>query len=158
MLRAIAVVGLVGLVALSAPSATAGAAAPAAEQVRPLSDFGLRLAEDLAFKWRGVIPQIVPFEPGEATDHHPWTSAAGAASIPARAGHLRLGLGVGRLGLELDTNAVVEGSATRLRVRLRLDAGVGRLILNLPDVKMTPRFDNGQLTFDYLVPLIEHRF
>lgn len=136
-------------------------AAPPEEQLRPITDFGLHLAEDFVFKWRGVIPEAERFDAGDPTlaaPRRPWLDAAGDASIPARAGHMRFGLGVGRLGFELDTHAVVEGSATRLKVRLRLDGGVGRLVLRLPDVKMTPRFENGQLTFDYLVPLVEHRF
>jgi hypothetical protein len=53
---------------------------------------------------------------------------------------------------------MVEGTAARVRLRLALDLGAGRLSLRLPDVKVTPRFDRGQVGFDLIVPLVEQRF
>ena len=69
-----------------------------------------------------------------------------------------LGLGVGRLGLHIDSTTLVEGSAARVRLRLGLDLGAGRLTLQIPDVKVTPRFDKGQVGFDWFLPIVEVRF
>jgi hypothetical protein len=130
----------------------------AAEEVDPFTTFGLRLVDDLKLKWRDSIPEFAPFEEGEALGWQPWGRVRGEASFSGRSGRTRVGFGVGRLGLRLDSHTLVEGSAARVRLRLGLDVGTGKLTLRLPDVKMTPRFDKGQLGFDWIVPIIEERF
>jgi len=130
----------------------------AAEETDPVKSFGLHLAQDFTFKWRRSIPELETFAPGEAAGWDPWGAAPADASIPNRAGRLKLGLGVGRLGWSVDSSTIVEGTAARVKVRLGLELGAGRLTLQLPDVKVTPRYDKGQLTFDWVVPIIEERF
>jgi hypothetical protein len=130
----------------------------AAEETDPVKSFGLHLAQDFTFKWRRSIPEFETFAPGETTGWDPWGVAQADASIPNRAGRLKLGLGVGRLGWSVDSSTIVEGTAARVKIRLGLDLGAGRLTLQLPDVKVTPRYDKGQLTFDWVVPIIEERF
>lgn len=136
----------------------AGSAAQAAEEADPVKSFGLHLAQDFTLKWRRSIPEFETFAPDEATGPSPWGFAQADASIPTRTGRLKLGLGVGHLGWSVDSSTIVEGTAARVKVRLGLDLGAGRLVLQLPDVKVTPRYDKGQLTFDWVVPIIEERF
>ncbi len=143
--------------ALALPLLAAGAAARAAED-DPTRSLGLHLVDDFRLKWRQSIPEFEAFGPGDAAGWDPWGVAQADASIPARTGRLKLGLGVGRLGWSVDSTTVVEGSAARVKIQLGLDLGAGRLTLRLPDVKVTPRYDKGQLTFDWVVPLIEERF
>jgi hypothetical protein len=136
----------------------ASASAQAADQIDPVRGFGLHLVEDFTLKWRRSIPELEAFGPGDAPGRGPWAVAAADASIPKQSGRLKLGLGVGRLGWSLDSSTVVEGTAARVKIRLGLDLGTGRLTLQLPDVKVTPRFDKGQLGFDWVVPIVEQRF
>jgi hypothetical protein len=136
----------------------AGATGQAAEQLDPVRSLGLHLADDLTLKWRQSIPAFEAFAPNEATTWDPWGIAQADASIPKQSGRLKLGLGVGRLGVSIDSNTIVEGTAARVKVRLGLDLGTGRLTLQLPDFKVTPRFDKGQVGFDWVVPIIEERF
>lgn len=142
-------------VALWGGSASAGAAA--AEENDPKS-LGLHLVQDFTLKWRSSIPEFETFAPGESISWDPWGVAQADASIPNRTGRLKLGLGVGRLGWNIDSTTIVEGTAARVKVRLGLDLGAGRLVLQLPDVKVTPRYEKGQLTFDWVVPIVEERF
>jgi hypothetical protein len=160
-------VGIVVLVALvvfgaAAPAAwaadEAGAAHAAAEPKDPFTAFGLHLVDDLTLKWRDSIPEFAAFDAGDEASWSPWGEAEADASLPKQSGRLKLGLGVGRLGLHIDSHTIVEGTAARVRVRLGLDLGAGRLTLRLPDVKVTPRFDKGQVGFDWFVPLVEERF
>ena len=145
-----------GLVALALLGASAtGQAADDSDLVKSL---GLRLAQDLTLKWRSSIPEFEAFAPGEAASWDPWGVADGDASIPQRAGRLKLGLGVGRLGWRVDSSTIVEGTAARVKSRLGLDLGAGRLTLRLPDVKVTPRFERGQVGFDWVVPIVEQHF
>jgi len=136
----------------------AGASHAAAERQDPFTAFGLHLVGDLTLKWRDAIPEFAAFDAREETGLYPWGEAEADASIPKQSGRLKLGLGVGRLGLHIDSHTVVEGTAARVRVRLGLDLGAGRLTLRLPDVKVTPRFDKGQVGFDWFVPIVEERF
>jgi hypothetical protein len=142
------------LVALWGASATARAAG----ENDPVKSFGLHLVDDFRLKWGSSIPQFETFAPDEAASWDTWTVAQADASLPNRTGRLKLGLGVGRLGWSVDSTTIVEGTAARVKVRLGLDLGAGRLVLQLPDVKVTPRYDKGQLTFDWVVPIIEERF
>ena len=135
-----------------------GASHAAAEPKDPFTAFGVHLVDDLTLKWRDVIPEFAAFDAREETGLYPWGEAEADASIPKQSGRLKLGLGVGRLGLHIDSHTVVEGTAARVRVRLGLDLGAGRLTLRLPDVKVTPRFDKGQVGFDWFVPIVEERF
>jgi hypothetical protein len=130
----------------------------AAEENDPVKSFGLHLAEDFTLKWRRSIPEFDTFAPGEAGSWDPWGVAQADASLPTRSGRLKLGLGIGRLGWSVDSTTIVEGTAARVKVRLGLDLGAGRLVLQLPDVKVTPRYDHGQVGFDWVVPIIEERF
>jgi hypothetical protein len=130
----------------------------AAEEIDPVKSFGLHLAEDFRLKWRRSIPEFETFAPDDDSRWNPWGVAEADASIPARSGRLKLGLGVGRLGWSVDSSTIVEGTAARVKIRLGLDLGAGRLTLQLPDVKVTPRYDKGQLTFDWVVPIVEERF
>jgi hypothetical protein len=130
----------------------------AAEELDPVRSLGLHLAEDFTLKWRRSIPEFETFAPGEATTWDPWGVAEADASIHKQAGRLKLGLGIGRLGWSMDSTTVVEGTAARVKIRVGLDLGAGRLTLQLPDVKVTPRFDKGQVGFDWVVPIIEERF
>jgi hypothetical protein len=130
----------------------------AADETDPVKSFGLHLAEDFTLKWRQSIPEFEPFAPGEAAGWDPWGVAQADASIPKRSGRLKLGLGVGRLGWSVDSSTLIEGTSARVKIRLGLELGAGRLMLQLPDVKMTPRYDRGQLGFDWVVPIIEERF
>ena len=123
-----------------------------------MKSLGLHLVQDFRLKWGKSIPEFAAFAPGESTGFDPWGVAQADASLPNRTGRLKLGLGVGRLGLGIDSTTIVEGSAARVRVRLDLALGAGRLTLKLPDVKVTPRYDKGQLTFDWVVPILEERF
>jgi hypothetical protein len=134
------------------------ATARAAEESAPVKSFGLHLVDDLRLKWGSSIPQFETFAPGETAGWDAWGVAQADASLPNRTGRLKLGLGVGRLGWSVDSTTIVEGTAARVKVRLGLDLGAGRLVLQLPDVKVTPRYDKGQLTFDWVVPIIEERF
>jgi hypothetical protein len=134
------------------------ATARAAEENDPLKSLGLHLVEDFALKWKSTLPELETFAPGEADAWAPWGVAQADASLPRRTGRLKLGLGVGRLGWSVDSTTIVEGTAARVKVRLGLDLGAGRLVLRLPDVKVTPRYDKGQLTFDWVVPIVEERF
>jgi hypothetical protein len=136
----------------------ASATGQAAEELDPVRSFGLHLAEDFTLKWRRSIPELETFAPDEAGGRGAWGVAEADASLPDRSGRLKLGLGVGRLGWSVDSHTVVEGTTARVRVRLGLDLGAGRLTLQLPDVKVTPRFDKGQVGFDWVVPIIEERF
>jgi hypothetical protein len=135
-----------------------GAKAQAAQESDPMKSLGLHLAQDFRLKWGRSIPQFEAFAPGESPGFDPWGVAEADASIHDRTGRLKLGLGVGRLGLGVDSTTIVEGTAARVKVRLDLAVGAGRLTLQLPDVKVTPRYDKGQLTFDWVVPIIEERF
>lgn len=146
--------GPAGLIALL----VVGGSAYAADQAKPIRELGIRLVDDLTLKWKDVIPEVTRFEPADGGRWQPWGLAEAEASIPARTGRLRLGLGVGRLGLHLDSHTIVEGSAARVRLRLGFDVGGGRLTLRLPDVKMTPRFEKGQIGMDWVVPILEERF
>jgi hypothetical protein len=130
----------------------------AAEENDPVKSFGLHLAQDFTLKWRRSIPEFETFTPGEAGRWDAWGVAQADASLPTRSGRLKLGLGIGRLGWSVDSSTIVEGTAARVKIRLGLDLGAGRLTLQLPDVKVTPRYDKGQLTFDWVVPIIEERF
>ena len=136
----------------------ASATAQAMEELDPVTSFGLHVADDFTLKWRRSVPTFETFGPGEATIWDPWGVVEADASIHKQAGRMKLGLGVGRLGLHIDSHTIVEGTAARVRVRLGLDLGAGRLTLRLPDVKVTPRFDKGQVGFDWVVPIIEERF
>jgi hypothetical protein len=136
----------------------AGATGRAAEENDPVKSFGLHLVDDFRLKWRSSLPEFEAFTPGETTSWDTWAVAQADASLPNRTGRLKLGLGVGRLGWNIDSTTIVEGTAARVKVRLGLDLGAGRLVLQLPDVKVTPRYDKGQLTFDWVVPIIEERF
>jgi hypothetical protein len=136
----------------------AGATGWAAEENAPEKRLGLHLVEDLTLKWRSSIPEFQAFAPDEFAGWDPWGVARADASIPDRTGRLKLGLGIGRLGWSVDSTTMVEGTAARVKVRLGLDLGAGRLVLQLPDVKVTPRYEKGQLTFDWVVPIIEERF
>jgi hypothetical protein len=136
----------------------AGTTGQAAEENDPVKSLGLHLAQDFTLKWRQSIPEFETFAPGEATSWDPWALAQADASIPKRTGRLKLGLGIGRLGWSVDSSTIIEGTAARVKIRLGLDLGAGRLTLQLPDVKMTPRYDHGQLGFDWVVPIIEERF
>jgi hypothetical protein len=136
----------------------ANARAQAAEAPEPAESFGLHLAEDLTLKWRRSLPEFEMFAPGEASSWDPWGVAQVDASIHKQTGRMKLGLGVGRLGFSVDSSTTMEGTAARVKVRLGLDLGAGRLTLQLPDVKVTPRFDKGQVGFDWVVPIIEERF
>jgi hypothetical protein len=138
--------------------ASTSATARAAEESDPVKRLGLHLVDDFALKWKSAIPEFEAFAPGEAVAWDPWGVAQADASIPNRTGRLKLGLGVGRLGWSVDSTTIVEGTAARVKVRLGLDLGAGRLVLQLPDVKVTPRYEKGQLTFDWVVPIIEERF
>jgi hypothetical protein len=157
-------VGIVALVSLGAAAQTAraadetSAAHAAAEPKDPFAAFGLHLVDDLTLKWRDSIPEFAAFDAGEEAGFSPWGEAEADASLPKQSGRLKLGLGVGRLGLHIDSHTIVEGTTARVRVRLGLDLGAGRLTLRLPDVKVTPRFDKGQVGFDWFVPLVEERF
>ena len=130
----------------------------AAEEIDPVKSFGLHLAQDFTLKWRSSIPEFETFVPGEAQTWDPWGVAEAQASIRKQSGRLKLGLGIGRLGWRVDSSTIVEGTAARVKIRLGLDLGAGRFTLQLPDVKMTPRYDRGQLGFDWVVPIIEERF
>ena len=130
----------------------------AAEELDPVRSFGLHVAEDFTLKWRKSIPEFETFAPGESATWDPWGVAQADASIHKQAGRLKLGLGIGRLGMSVDSTTIVEGTAARVKVRVGLDLGAGRLTLQLPDVKVTPRFDKGQVGFDWVVPIIEQRF
>jgi hypothetical protein len=136
----------------------AGAPGRAAEEADPVKSFGLHLVDDFRLKWGSAIPQFETFAPGETASWDAWGVAQADASLPDRTGRLKLGLGVGRLGWSVDSTTIVEGTAARVKVRLGLDLGAGRLVLQLPDVKVTPRYDKGQLTFDWVVPILEERF
>ena len=136
----------------------ASATAQATEEIDPVRSFGLHVAEDFTLKWRRSIPAFEAFAPGEAQSWDPWSVAEADASIHKQAGRLKLGLGIGRLGWSVDSSTIVEGTAARVKIRLGLDLGAGRLTLQLPDVKVTPRFDRGQLGFDWVVPIVEQRF
>jgi hypothetical protein len=129
-----------------------------AEPQDPLKSFGLHLVDDLTLKWRDAVPEFAAFDADETPGWTPWGEAEADASIPRQSGRVKLGLGVGRLGLHIDSHTIVEGTAARVRVRLGLDLGAGRLTLRLPDVKVTPRFDKGQVGFDWFVPIVEERF
>jgi hypothetical protein len=113
--------------------------AQAAEEIDPVRSFGLHVAEDFTLKWRRSIPAFEMYAPGEATSWDPWGVAETDASIHRQSGRLKLGLGVGRLGLTIDSSTIVEGTAARVKIRCGLDLGAGRLTLQLPDVKVTPR-------------------
>ncbi|HLK89421.1 MAG TPA: hypothetical protein VKZ18_05990 [Polyangia bacterium] len=143
---------LVLALGLALPQLAAGA------EEDPARSFGLHLVDDFRLKWRQSIPEFEAFGPAETAGWDPWGVAQADASLPARAGRLKLGLGVGRLGWNVDSSTIVEGTSARVKLRLGLDLGAGRLTLRLPDVKVTPRYDKGQLTFDWVVPLIEERF
>jgi len=136
----------------------ASATARAAGENDPLKSLGLHLVEDFALKWKSTLPEFEAFGPDQAVAWDTWGVAQADASIPNRSGRLKLGLGVGRLGWNVDSTTIVEGTAARVKVRLGLDLGAGRLVLQLPDVKVTPRYEKGQLTFDWVVPIIEERF
>jgi len=136
----------------------ASATAQATEELDPVKSFGLHVAEDFTLKWRRSVPTFEVFAPGEATSWDPWGVVEADASVHKQAGRMKLGLGVGRLGLSVDSTTIVEGTAARVKVRVGLDLGAGRLSLQLPDVKVTPRFDKGQVGFDWVVPIIEERF
>jgi hypothetical protein len=159
-LRAGAVVLVVVLAGASVPAAASEMPPPsrADESQDPFTSFGLHLVDDLTLKWRSAIPTFAPFEGDDTPAWSPWGEADADASIPRQAGHFKLGLGVGRLGLHIDSHTIVEGSAARVRLRLGLDLGAGRLTLQIPDVKVTPRFDKGQVGFDWFLPLVEQRF
>jgi hypothetical protein len=133
------------------------AGAASAKETDPVADFGLSLLDGLSLKLRGTIPTFTSYAPGDG-DWALWGIAAADASLANRAGRLKLGLGIGRLGLGVDSHTVMEGATARVQVRLRLDLGTGRLNLALPDMKITPRFDRGQPGFDWIVPLVEQRF
>jgi hypothetical protein len=156
--------GIVALAALGAWAGVAraadatGASHAAAEPQDPFKAFGLHLVDDLTLKWRDAIPEFAAFDAADAPGWNPWGEAEADASLPTQSGRLKLGLGVGRLGLHIDSHTIVEGTAARVRIRLGLDLGGGRLTLRLPDVKVTPRFDKGQVGFDWFVPLVEERF
>jgi hypothetical protein len=132
--------------------------ARASEELDPVRSFGLHVAEELTLKWRRSIPAFDAFAPGEATTWDPWGVVQADASIPKQSGRLKLGLGVGRLGFSVDSSTIVEGTAARVKIRVGLDLGAGRLTLQLPDVKVTPRFDKGNVGFDWIVPIVEQRF
>jgi hypothetical protein len=140
----------------------AAPAARAAEETQgpqdPFRTFGLHLVDDLTLKWREAIPAFAPFDADDTPASGPWGEAGADASIARQAGRFKLGLGVGRLGLHIDSTTLVEGSAARVRLRLGLDLGAGRLTLQIPDVKVTPRFDKGQVGFDWFLPIVEERF
>jgi hypothetical protein len=136
----------------------ASAPGRAAEEADPVKGFGMHLVDDFRLKWSQAIPEFEAFSPDEATGWDPWGVVDADASIFKRTGRLKLGLGVGRLGWSVDSTTIVEGTAARVKIRLGLDLGAGRLLLRLPDVKVTPRYDKGQLGFDWVVPLIEERF
>lgn len=135
-------------------SATAGAT----EELEPVKSFGLHLVDDLSLKWRSAVPEFEAFAPGEGETWTPWGVAEVDASIPKESGRIKLGLGVGRLGLSINSNTIVEGTAARVKIHVDLGLGAGRLTLRLPDVKVTPRFDKGQVGFDWVVPIIEQHF
>jgi hypothetical protein len=145
--------GIVVLVVLGATTARAAEKPP-----DPFTSFGLHLVDDLTLKWRQAIPAYASFDAEDAPAWGAWGEADADASFSRQAGHLKLGLGVGRLGLHIDSNTIVEGSAARVRLRLGLDLGAGRLTLQIPDVKVTPRFDKGQVGFDWFLPIVEERF
>jgi hypothetical protein len=128
--------------------------ASAASGADPVTDLGLRLLDGLTLKLRGAVPTFTGFD----GDPGVWGVADADASLTRRSGRLKLGIGVGRLGLGVDTRTIMEGTTARVQIRLRLDLGAGRLNLALPDMKVTPRFDHGQPGFDWLVPLVEQRF
>ena len=136
----------------------ASATGHASEELDPVRSFGLHVAEDFTLKWGRSIPSFDAFGPGEATTWDPWGVVQADASIPKQSGRLKLGLGVGRLGLSVDSSTIVEGTAARVKIHVGLDLGAGRLTLQLPDVKVTPRFDKGQVGFDWIVPIVEQRF
>lgn len=146
--------GVVALVMLGAVPAVRAAE----EAQEPFSSFGLHLVDDLTLKWREAIPAFAPFDADDPPAWSPWGEAGADASIARQAGRFKLGLGVGRLGLHIDSTTIVEGSAARVRLRLGLDLGAGRLTLQIPDVKVTPRFDKGQVGFDWFLPIVEERF
>ena len=130
----------------------------AAEELDPVKSFGLHLAEDFTLKWRRSIPEFETFAPGEVPGWDPWGVAQADASMSKQSGRLKLGLGIGRLGMSVDSSTIVEGTAARVKIRLGLDLGAGRLMLQLPDVKVTPRFERGQVGFDWVVPIVEQHF
>ena len=116
------------------------------------------MVDDLRLKWASSIPEFSAFAPGDATAWDPWAVVEADASVSKQTGRFKMGLGVGRLGLHIDSHTIVEGTAARVRMRLGLDLGAGRFTLRLPDVKVTPRFDKGQVGADWIVPIIEERF
>ena len=127
----------------------------AAKEPDPVADFGLRLVDDLSLKLRGIVPTFTAF--GDDGAPAAWGVADADASLANRTGRLKLGLGIGRLGLAVDTRTIMEGTTARVQVRLRLDLGAGRLNLALPDMKVTPRFDRGG-GVDWIIPIVEQRF
>jgi hypothetical protein len=145
-------------VVLSLAMLGASATVHASEELDPVRSFGLHVAEDFTLKWRRSIPSFDAFAPGEAPSWDPWGVVQADASIPKQSGRLKLGLGVGRLGFSVDSNTIVEGTSARVKIRLGIDLGAGRLTLQLPDVKVTPRFDKGQVGFDWVVPIVEQHF
>jgi hypothetical protein len=149
--------GRTGALALLLVAGTAHTAR-AAEEKNPVSAFGIRLVDDLKLKWSDTLPEFSSFSPDEGSTWDPWALADADASLARQTGRLKLGLGVGRLGWRVDSTTIVEGTAARVKIRLGLDLGAGRLLLRLPDVKVTPHFDKGQLGFDWVVPIIEERF
>lgn len=155
--------GVVALVAFGGAAPAALAAEPAAVSAAeapgdPSDGFGLHPIHDLILKWGDAIPTFAPFDGDDASGFRPWGEADAGASIPSQSGHVKLGLGVGHLGLHIDSHTIVEGAAARVRLRLGLDLGTGRLTLRIPDVKVTPRFDKGQVGFDWFLPIVEQRF
>jgi hypothetical protein len=150
--------GLAVLLLLASGRARGSDDADADANANAMRRLGLHLAQDFTLKWRASVPEFEAFAPGEVQGWDPWGVAGADASLPMRSGRLKLGLGIGRLGWRVDSTTIVEGSAARVKVRLGLDVGAGRLTLQLPDVMVTPRYNNGQLGFDWVIPILEERF
>jgi hypothetical protein len=106
--------------------------------------------------WLGAQP-LGPTPPG-ATPEHAF-DFGGGVDISQRRGRLRLGGGdERRLRLSVQWDVNVESEMARVHSQIDLGFLGHTLTLTPPDVRIRPRFDNGQPGVDVSVPIVEGRF
>ena len=106
--------------------------------------------------WLGAQP-LGPVPPSGMPEHA--FDLDGGVDIGQRRGRLRLGGGdERRLRLSVQWDVNVESDMARVHSRIDLGFLGHTLTLTPPDVRVRPRFDNGQPGVDVSVPIVEGRF